>query len=377
MTDILVHENPIRLGEKRTTTQDTHIPVHLPQLFVLFLSENPVVNPHYEEVRKESEEWLANECSFDERSRRILNKTDFSYFCSIAAPDAGPEELRTVCDWGNWVFPFDDMFDNGGLKDDPARAQQLIDSLLAGMQDEGAHPSEAESSLVRVHNTVWQRIAQASPVGMHNPEPSSYITHAAYIGVRRRFAASMGDYCKGSIEQVRTCSMGRYPSLDEMLALRRQSAGVAPLFALVEYAHKLDIPDHVFECRSIKEIERIGVDLVLLQNDILSYCKEEKEGVAHNVVAICRHSGMPAQMAFNHIGNMLVARYKDWYLALAELPSWGEHVDAQVQQYIRGVQNVVMANLNWSFRSGRYFGDAKDIVRKSMIVTVKPQSPDV
>lgn len=149
------------------------------------------------------------------------------------------------------------MFDNGGLKDNPALAQQLIDSLLAGMQGS----SEAESSLVRVHNTIWQRIAQvcpfsltfwlghfadetqASPVGMHNPEPSSYITHAAYTGVRRRFAASMGDYCKGSIEQVRTCSMGRYPSLDEMLALRRQSAGVAPLFALVEYvaAHAIKV----------------------------------------------------------------------------------------------------------------------------------------
>lgn len=78
---------------------------------------------------------------------------------------------------------------------------------------------------------------------------------------------------------------------------------------------------------------------------------QQKEGVTHNIVAICRHSGMPAQMAFNHIGNMLIARYRDWYLALAELPSWGEHVDAQVQQYIRGVQNVVMANLNWRYVS--------------------------
>jgi hypothetical protein len=59
MTDFMIHENPVWLGEKRTPTQDTHIPVHLPQLFVLFLSQNPVVNPHYEEVRKESEEWLA------------------------------------------------------------------------------------------------------------------------------------------------------------------------------------------------------------------------------------------------------------------------------------------------------------------------------
>lgn len=131
------------------------------------------------------------------------------------------------------------MFDNGGLKDDSARAQQLIDSLLAGMGESAQLPSEADSPLVRVHNTVWQRVAQASPVGMIQSIiitllVLSYTTHAA-TGVRRRFASSMGDYCRGSIEQVRTCSMGRYPSLDEMLALRRQSAGVTPLFALVEY----------------------------------------------------------------------------------------------------------------------------------------------
>lgn len=46
-----------------------------------------------------------SQCSFDERAQRILFKTDFSYFCSICAPYAGAEELRTVCDWGNWVCP--------------------------------------------------------------------------------------------------------------------------------------------------------------------------------------------------------------------------------------------------------------------------------
>jgi hypothetical protein len=72
---------------------------------------------------------------------------------------------------------------------------------------------------------------------------------------------------------------------------------------MYRYAHKLDLPDAVFETRSIQEIERIGVDLVLMyvspslpsffhkrqekrlaltrrgyynsQNDILSYRKEE------------------------------------------------------------------------------------------------------
>lgn len=73
----------------------------------------------------------------------------------------------------------------------------------------------------------------------------------------------------------------------------------------------------------------------------------QKEGVSHNLVAICRHNGMPAQVAFNHVGEMLIERYRDWYLALAALPTWGERIDADVQEYIRGVQNVVRANLHW------------------------------
>lgn len=101
----------------------------------------------------------------------------------------------------------------------------------------------------------------------------------------------MHDYCMGSLLQVQKASTKTYPSIKEMLELRRQSSGVAPLFALVEYdafpgclqlarnneavvarltgricryAHKLDIPDTVFETRSIQEIERIGVDFVLM-----------------------------------------------------------------------------------------------------------------
>jgi hypothetical protein len=109
---------------------DGYTTVHLPQMFTLFLSGDPPVNPHYAEVRAESERWLARyaphpkpylvlwnmirqlrryrACKFDDRAARRLVKTDFSYFCSISAPRAGREELRTVCDWGNWVctFPF-------------------------------------------------------------------------------------------------------------------------------------------------------------------------------------------------------------------------------------------------------------------------------
>lgn len=55
------------------------------------------------------------------------------------------------------------------------------------------------------------------------------------------------------------------------------------------------------------------------------------------------------QMAFDSVGKLLEDLYRRWYIALARLPSWGEKVDAEVQQYIGSVRAVVMANLNWRF----------------------------
>jgi len=60
-------------------------------------------------------------------------------------------------------------------------------------------------------------------------------------------------------------------------------------------------------------------------------------------------NGMPAQQAFDSIDKLLRDCYRDWYLAMASLPQWGEGVDAQVQKYIQGVQDVALANLNWRF----------------------------
>jgi hypothetical protein len=55
----------------------------------------------------------------------------------------------------------------------------------------------------------------------------------------------MHDYCMGSLLQVQNASMKTYPSIEEMLELRRQSSGVAPLFALVEY-----VPSFLIESSS-------------------------------------------------------------------------------------------------------------------------------
>jgi hypothetical protein len=39
----------------------------------------------------------------DVKTQKRVAQCNFSYFSAICAPDADPERLRILCDWGNWV----------------------------------------------------------------------------------------------------------------------------------------------------------------------------------------------------------------------------------------------------------------------------------
>lgn len=58
---------------------------------------------------------------------------------------------------------------------------------------------------------------------------------------------------------------------------------------------------------------------------------------------------MMQQTAYDRVGEEIKRRYRDWYIALAEVPSWREYIDAQVQTYVHALQDVVLANLNWRY----------------------------
>ncbi|KAL9487903.1 hypothetical protein ACSS6W_000180 [Trichoderma asperelloides] len=313
-------------------------------MFKAFLKQEPLVNPHYERVKLESEEWLSEFCSFGPKMKKKVNKCDFSYFCAIAAPFAPRSRFRTLCDWGNWVFPYDDMFDNGCLRDKPEESQRVMESLMMPMMGKSSYSDMADRlRIVQAHDKV------------------------APTGVRKRFALAMQGYCQGALIQIDNHFASKTPSLEEIVLIRRKSAGCKPLYHLVEYAHDLRVPDEVFDNPVIQELECLGMDMVAISNDILSYRKEQAEGVPHNMVTVCCASGMSLQKAFNTVGKLLEQRYQRWDKAEASLPSWGKEADLQVRKYIEGIKCVVKANLNWSqgYSGASTFGRVTEFTKEN------------
>lgn len=81
-------------------------------------------------------------------------------------------------------------------------------------------------------------------------------------GVQNRFAEAMRSYSAGVLRHVQDASSKHVPTLEEIILVRRESAGVSPLYHLVEYAHGLTVPDKVFKDPHIQELEALGSDMV-------------------------------------------------------------------------------------------------------------------
>lgn len=45
---------------------------------------------------------------WDKKTRKKNSMVDFAYLVGIWSPNAGPESLRMMLDWDNWIFLFDD-----------------------------------------------------------------------------------------------------------------------------------------------------------------------------------------------------------------------------------------------------------------------------
>jgi hypothetical protein len=283
--------------------------------------------------------------------RKKVEICNFSYFCAIAAPQATRKRFRTLCDWGNWVFPYDDMFDNGGLRDQPEAARAIMNDLMAPMMGH-TYDRRNRHAIIRAHDSVVHRI---------KTKPDA----------QRRFALAMAKYCRGALIQVDDSFTGRIPSLEEMVLTRRESAGVSPLYHLVEYAHDLHVPNDAFEDPIIAEMEVLGMDLVSISNDILSYRKEEREGVTHNMVAICRLNGLSAQAAFDEVGRLLTRRYERWNDIESMFLGSKYANNRSVVRYVEGIKSVVQANISWSFKSQRYLGRQAEQVRITRKIEVE------
>lgn len=172
------------------------------------------------------------------------------------------------------------------------------------------------------------------------------------------------------------------PDLESYIALRRDTSGCKPCFALIEFAGGYDLPDVVVEHPSIQILQDATNDLVTWSNvsnpmpsytrhplqvcksrsiadplrvqDIFSYNVEQSRGDTHNMVVVLMHEqGLAVQEAIDAVADLCERSIDTFEQTRRSLPSWGPIVDSNVESYIDGLQNWIIGSLHWSFLTER------------------------
>jgi hypothetical protein len=85
-------------------------------------------------------------------------------------------------------------------------------------------------------------------------------------GSQRRFIETFEYFFQAISQQALDRANGVIPDLASYIALRRDTSGCKPCWALIEYANNLDIPDHVMNHPIICNLGEAANDLVTWSN---------------------------------------------------------------------------------------------------------------
>ncbi|KAJ7110784.1 isoprenoid synthase domain-containing protein [Mycena crocata] len=311
------------------------------------------INPHYKEVSAESNAWFYAFKPFNAKSQYAFDKCDFGRLASLAYPTASKEHLRTGCDLMNVFFVIDEYTD---VESAPV-VRDMVNIVIDSMNNPHKPRPEGEILLGEVTRQFWA-------LAIESATPSS----------AKHFVEAFTDYLESVVEQAKDRDSETVLTVDSYLKTRRQNIGARPSYVPGEL--HLELPDEAFYHPVLKELEYEIAELIILDNDIASYNKEQSVGDdRHNILTIVMHQfniDLHAAMAWVvDYHEEVETRFLD---GLKRVPSFGPKVDRQLREYIEHLANWPRCNDCWNFESGRYFGNKGWEIKKTRYVPLLPKA---
>ncbi|OBZ72574.1 Alpha-muurolene synthase [Grifola frondosa] len=225
------------------------------------------ISPHRMQVCRASEAWIVGELT------------------AACYPDADAFHLQVASDYLNFLFTFDDWSDEF----DAANTHGLADCVMNALHDpEGYQTDKAAGKLAKC---FFRRYRQTGG-----------------LGCIRRFIHTMDLFFKAVAQQAKDRTLQEIPDLEEYIALRWDTSGCKPCFALIEFAAGIDLPDDVVQHPTIQALEEATNSLVTWSNDIFSYNVEQARRDTHNmIVVVMQEQGFTLQEAINFVGGLCKA----------------------------------------------------------------------
>ncbi|MER5322800.1 4-epi-cubebol synthase [Streptosporangium roseum] len=314
-----------------TTTHKFDRPLRLPPLPCPFPSE---VNPYVEQVDKETLEWLIDsEMLDDAETVERYRQAKYGWLSARTYPYAEHHTLRLVSDWCVWLFAFDDAFCESDRR--AAEIARALPQLYAVLEDLDVG-SEVDDVFAKSLLEIKGRIA-------------------AYGDDEQldRWRNVTKDYLFAQVWEAANREDEVVPSLEDYIFMRRRTGAMLTVFALIDVASGRSLSADEWRHPGMRAITESANDVVVWDNDLISYAKESNSGNSRNnlVNVLAQHRHYSRQEAMEEIGEMRNQAIADMVAVRPSLEALGS--DA-VLAYVRGLEFWISGSVDYSLTSSRY-----------------------
>ncbi|KAK0660786.1 terpene cyclase [Cercophora samala] len=287
------------------------------------------INPHYEECAKASHDWVATFDMFSPKTLAVMWNSLNGYLSSLAWPNLPKNGLQIGCDAMNVFWILEVTTDRCTSA---AEAQTPVDCFMDALRDPTKPRPEEEWRGASVAQSLMERM----------------ISSGASNGCIKRFIKTMQQFCDSLVQEADDRSRGHIRDVEAYFEVRRHTIGLYPCFAIIQ--HGMELPDEVYEHDVVRKLEIMAADMIILDNDLVSYNVEQARGEeGHNLVRVAMHQfGFGLQESIDWVGKHH-AGVLDAFLMLYGTIPVAFPGETDLHQYAWGVGNWVRANWQWSW----------------------------
>ncbi|KDR70518.1 hypothetical protein GALMADRAFT_144788 [Galerina marginata CBS 339.88] len=309
------------------------------------------VSPHGHQVERALRDWFMS-FNFPDLSQALVHLDQCNEIATYYFPDADVKRLEACAASMYFALAVDDTLLHATTE--PDRMKSLVDTYVQAIYQEN--------------------FSSPNPYAMMVHDISKRIQMTASPGNCTRYQQGLEEYFRTGVSDAGRRSQNQIPSISEYLLVRRVCVGGIFTWAHVEYALEINLPDSVFSDPVFIELTTAATDIMALQNDLVSFNKEQAGDEYLNFVcSIMVEKRVELQEAIDTLVAMTETRVGEYVNLKAQFPVFGPGVDSEVARYFAGIEQLLQGGIVWSYFTSRYFAAEVlgDLTHESLVIDLK------
>lgn len=306
---------------------------HLDGVLVLRIPDHwkaePMLNIHASTIEKDVIQWFV-ELGFDERSREIIRTFAPGNYAGASFPMANRRELSLIARYLSLWLLWDD---------------EDVESQNRGFQLQWRHLAETDDPPTNRFDRAWWTIfrelaLERSPFWIQQMLDAMHIWSSAALAEAR------------VVNQRHRRS--KPISFAEALQSRIATIGMYATGNLVEYAHRLELPQVFHENAIVRRLKVLAGKIVGLGNDLSSLGKDIDSEYVNVVLVLADERSISLREAIRCIARMHDESLVEFDHHAQSVPSFGAAHDAAVQIWLRDLRYACLGFTLWESAAPRY-----------------------